>query len=364
MRKFAEKGLSGMSGSLRWPTIASMLIAIAGAWSPTPAGASQALWVPNFATSTVVEFDAKHRAHSGTPRPALTNTSASLGNPDGLTFDKSKNLWVTNCQDPVTGYGSITKFTHRQLNRLHADPAPDPVVTLSDDGIGDIFLCPYGADFDKSGNLWTVNRYLRDLIEFTPAQLAAGGIQPPTTEITSTSFATPMGSNFDKSGTIWITDFTQAQVYGFTAASLSTAEGSIALLTPDIINSSASLSGPSAVAFDAKGNQWVANCSGSTVTEFAPLAATGSPTPMVVLSSTTVTTSSGSAPSLACPQGLAFDRKGNLWVSNPISDNAGSIAEFSRAQLATGGSPVPAVFLDSKPDASNISEPLLMGFGP
>ena len=138
----------------------------------------------------------------------------------------------------------------------------------------------------------------------------------------------------------------------------------MATVTPDIINSSASLNGPAAIAFDALGNQWVANCFGSTLTQFAPLAASGSPAPLVVLTSTTVTTSPGSPPSLACPEGLDFDKKGNLWVSNAISDNAGSIAEFTSAQLAASGSPLPAVFLDSNPDATNISQPVLLSFGP
>ena len=358
-----------MSGSIRWPMIVALAIVIAGCGggggpSSTPAPpSSEGLWVPNFATSNIVEFDTQNRAHSGEPTPALTNSSASLGDPDGVTFDKSKNLWVTNCEDPATLYGSITEFTQQQLEQLRTSPAPAPSVTLSDDGNGDIFGCPYGADLDQNGNLWTVNRYRRNLIEFTPAQLAAGGVQYPTTQITSTDFTTPLGSDFDKAGTIWITDFATNEVYGFTAASLSAASGSIALLTPDIINSSASLIGPAAIAFDAAGDQWVANCLGATVTEFAPLAASGSPTPLVVLASTTVPTSSGSAPSLACPEGLVFDRNGNLWVSNAISDNAGSIAEFSRAQLAASGSPVPTVFLDSDPDASNISQPAQLSFG-
>jgi DNA-binding beta-propeller fold protein YncE len=345
--------------------IAALAVAIAGCGgggsSSTPSP-TEGLWVPNFESSNVVEFSAQERARSGAPKPARTNSSSSLGDPVGVTFDESKNLWVTNCEDPVTEYGSITEFSRDQLDQLGANPAPEPVVTMSDDGNGDIFDCPYGADFDPSGNLWTVNRYLRDLIEFTPAQLVEGGVQYPNTEITSIDFSTPLGSNFDTNGTIWMTDFAQNEIYGFTAATLSAASGSIALLTPDIINSSVSLNGPSAIDFDAAGDQWVSNCLGATLTEFAPLPASGSPVPLVELSSTTVTTPSGSAPSLACPEGLAFDHNGNLWVSNGFSDNSGSLAEFSRAQLAAGGSPMPVVFLDSNPDGTNISQPALLSF--
>jgi secreted PhoX family phosphatase len=372
MRRATVRSLFAKSWSLRRHMIAVLAIAIAGCGNessssppptPPPASTAEGLWVPNFATSTVVELSDHARAQSGEPSPTLTNSSASLALPEGVTFDTAKNLWVTNCSDPVTGAGSITEFSRQQLRQLASIPAPGPAVTLSDDGLNDIFECPYGADFDTSGNLWTVNRFLANLIEFTPAQLEAGGIQPPKTQITSTVFDSPLGSSFDAAGAIWIVDFAQNQVYGFSSTSLAAASGTIALLDPDITNSSASLDGPSAIAFDGKGNQWVSNCLGPTLTEFAPQAASGSPTPLVILQSTTVTTPSGSAPSLSCPEGLAFDRKGNLWVSNALSDNAGSVVEFTSAQLAASGSPAPAVFLDSKSDGSNISQPSLLSFG-
>ena len=93
------------------------------------------------------------------------------------------------------------------------------------------------------------------------------------------------------------------------------------------------------------------------------VAMSGSPTPVVVLSPTLVSTPPGSSFSLDCPQGLSFDKSGNLWVSNALSDNAGSIVEFTPDQL-TSGSPVPAIFLDSNPAGTNLSQPALFTFGP
>ena len=128
--------------------------------------------------------------------------------------------------------------------------------------------------------------------------------------------------------------------------------------------------------------------------EFAASSLTGSgaitPAATATITATTVTTTTGSTESIYGPEGLAFDKSGDLWVANWTSDNYGSLAEFTRKQLAAvvgGGSPVavgsatdstktrgqtvvassgpsPKVFLDSNPTGSNIDAPLLITFGP
>jgi sugar lactone lactonase YvrE len=351
--------------SLMLVPLAVALAGCGGGSSSSPAPAAQGLWVPNFATDTFVEFSAQARKKTGAPSPTLSNSSAALDDPDDVSFDHSNNVWVSNCSS-TTGVsaGSITEFSFDQLKKLHGNPAPSPVITLEDNGNGDIFGCPYGGEFDSSGNLWVVNHFLADLIEFTPTQQQQGGVQFPHTEIDSVAFEGPVGHTFDSLGTIWITDFHADEVFAFTAETLAASAGQTVVIDPDIVNSAEILDGPAAIIFDSSGNQWVANCLGPTVTEFAPLTSSGSPTPLVTLTSTTVTTPSGSAPSLACPDGLAFDRKGNLWVANALSDNKGSVAEFTKSQLATSGSPTPAVFLDSTADGANISQPTLLSFGP
>ncbi len=90
----------------------------------------------------------------------------------------------------------------------------------------------------------------------------------------------------------------------------------------------------------------------------------GTPTPKVTITATAVVTQDGIALSLDFPEGLAFDPAGNLWVANLDSDNAGSLAEFTPAQLASSGNPSPAVFLDSDIFGTNIHLPALLTFGP
>jgi sugar lactone lactonase YvrE len=93
---------------------------------------------------------------------------------------------------------------------------------------------------------------------------------------------------------------------------------------------------PQAIAFDSSGDLWVANSGSSTVVEYdRAMLATASPAPAVTISG-------GAQQNLDAPYGLAFDRAGNLWVSNNAS---GYLAEFAKADLAKSGAPPPEVKL-------------------
>jgi hypothetical protein len=323
------------------------------------------LWVPNIFGPSVNEFDPVARAVSGNPPPQFFNESTSLLLPDAAAFDSPQNLWVTNCSDPTLSAGAITEFTAAQLAALGTNSKPAANTTLLDDGSLTILHCPWGEQFDTAGNLWIVNRLIPNLIAYTPTQLATGGALTPNTTITSTSFASPRGVVFDAGGNLWTVENQNQQVLGYKAATLATALGHSGQVNPDIIISSTSFGDPLAIAFDGSGNLWLADATNKLL-EFlaADLGSSGSLTPNVTITATVVTTLDGMAMSLDVPQGLAFDPSGNLWVANGDSDNAGSLAEFTPAQLATSGNPSPAVFLDSDIFGNNINQPALIIFGP
>jgi sugar lactone lactonase YvrE len=209
-------------------------------------------------------------------------------------------------------------------------------------------------------------RFDVDLVEFTPSHLEAGGTPFPNTTITSVDFSSPEGIQFDGAGTLWIADIFSGEIFGFKAQTLAAAEGTVVDLVPDIVNSSQSIFTPTDVVIDKSGNQWVVDLLLNSILEFsaADIAASGSPTPVVALTATNVTTAGGTALSLDFPQGLTFDHGGNLWVSNALSDNSGSIAKFSKDQIAASGNPNPEVFLDSDPDGLNLDTPVILSFGP
>ena len=90
--------------------------------------------------------------------------------------------------------------------------------------------------------------------------------------------------------------------------------------------------------FDGSGNLWVANDGPNTVVEYTPAqqTAAGAQTPNVLLTLPT-------SPFEADPWGLAFDTHGSLWISDADND---VVYEFTSAQIAATGTPVPTVTLN------------------
>jgi sugar lactone lactonase YvrE len=349
---------------------AIMTIGVAGCGSsgtsePSASGEST-LWVANWFGYYLSAFGLSELKFSGSPDPAAMNQSASIEQPEGVRFDNHENLWVTNCFDSANGVGTVQEYTREQLADLQHRPAPTPAITLLDDGFGDIFDCPYGAQFDSAENLWVSNRFNANLIQFTHDQLKVGGQQFPTTEIDSSAFFQPEDIRFDSAGTLWVADIAEGQVDGFKATTLASIQGTTSTIAPDIVNASNDLASPSALAFDRKGNQWVANCIGDSLVRFAAsdLTSSGSPSAIVIISATSVTVPSGTTLSLDCPGGLAFDKHGNLWVSNYSGADGGSLAKFTPSQLTSSGSPAPAVFIDANSSGTNLNQPKLITFGP
>ena len=81
--------------------------------------------------------------------------------------------------------------------------------------------------------------------------------------------------------------------------------------------SASGLSYPIKAVADSAGNVWVAECDNSRVVEYAAPFSNGM-SASVVLGEPDMNTSTGgtSATTLNCPSGLAFDKQGNMWVSD------------------------------------------------
>jgi hypothetical protein len=349
--------------------LALMSLAVAACGGGGGGGASAAgtmLWVPNFFGANVVVFAHPELNHSGDQAPHRINESAALDHPDAVVFDKAHNMWVTSCRGSAADVGSISEFTLNSLQKLNVNSLPNAHTTLVDDGNLDYLDCPYGAQFDSQANLWISNRFYPDVASYTPSQLRQGGALQPNTQVVADVFQAVAGIMFDGAGTLWIADIAAYKVYGYKAPTLAGIAGTMAHIEPDIINTSADLGGPAAIAFDRAGNQWVANCNRDNLVMFRAqdIAQSGSPAAVVVISSTTVTSPNGDTDSLYCPDGLAFDKRGNLWVANALSEEFGSIAEFTASQLGATGSPAPKIFIDSDENGQNLAEPGLIAFGP
>jgi sugar lactone lactonase YvrE len=324
-----------------WPrSVAAVVILSIACGAPAPAWCkpAESLWVADTNNERVVELPPSALKHSGTPS-SLVLDSAALDQPEGVAFDKSKNLWVTNHTS-----NEVLKFTPTQLNNLPTVSNPTAAVTISSTTFSSID----GCTFDHHGNLWIID-YGRDGVEeLTQTQLNAGSNPSitPAISITSGALDDPNFGVFDKSGNLWVSSEDNSTVVEFSASQL----GSNGNKTPNIVlgSNSGSLDSPGEMAFDKKGNLWVSNFSNSTVVMFArsQLDASGSPTPKVTLSSSEFDGS----------WGLAFDSGKNLWISNYDDAQA---SKFKSKQLKKTGAPTPPVIVNG-----GFSGPYQITFGP
>ena len=92
------------------------------------------------------------------------------------------------------------------------------------------------------------------------------------------------------------------------------------------------LAGPAGLAIDRSGNVWVANSSGTSISEFSPIGE--------ALSGSSGYTGNG----LYVPVGIAIDSSGNVWAANYFGN---SISEFNSSGSSISGSPYIGGGLDS-----------------
>lgn len=290
------------------------------------------LWIEDTQAGGADGFTNSQLTGSGgalTPAVQVKSTYTPEG---GLAFDAAGDLWVG-----IADY--LFEYTPSQLV---STGTPTPSITINNDNSTDFSLIrPLDLAFDKSGNLW-VSECNSDIEMFTPAQLAVDNSSPtPNTKITSVTCA--VGMTFDAQGDLWFSepDASPPAVAEFTAAQLAAAAGKVSSPSPNVVLTSSSFTSntsntPAGIAFDSGGNLWVANSS-STSSSAAiwmfPKAqvltsGTGTIRPSVVLKD------DGSG-DLVPSYDLAFDSSGDLWVSSK------GLVELAPADLQSSGSPTP-----------------------
>jgi sugar lactone lactonase YvrE len=271
------------------------------------------MWVANNSYQTLPELAANQLRTSGTPVLAET-LSTQVPGPAGLAIDAYGTMWESAYNsNQLLGYSVAAR---------NAGGAPTATITITSSSIADAECLA----FDAQGNLWIADRSA-GLLKFTPSQLAASGTQSASIVIAPSSvLSAAEAMAFDANGNVWVADWNKAHIVEFTAAQLAS---SAAPAPADTIGlGSGSITG---IAFDAAGNLWALNRAAGAISQFTPaqLTASGSPTPNVKIT----------LPGGIDGFGMAFDKRGTLWVS----DYNGIMWGLTSSQLASTGSPAPAV---------------------
>ena len=265
----------------------------------------------------------------------------------------TKGLWIANGTN-------VLEYVPSQLTVAGASAAVPHLMNNSGS-----FGAPQGVTFDAKGNLWVMDpeavvngAKTPALLEFSPAQLAALGTTAapdPIATLTSTALNFPQQSVFDAQGNQWVTDHNNNTVLVFTAAQLT--QVGINSVVPAVTITSADFNGPLGIAFDAKGDLWIANnggvpgangamsAVGTTIVEFQAAHLPAPPATGVLTPDLTpdVILSDDGQNSIQGPWALVFDSRGHLLSSN--ANPPFTVVDFSHAELAATGAPVPVLII-------------------
>lgn len=278
--------------------------------------------------------------------------------PDGVTFGAEAFPYGTVI-DVVNNQGYVleSNFTYLvriDLNTLKTDPTAisTPLASGQCAGTTSSFSCKNGngveffpitpsASVPSATALWVPNGGGNSIDAYSLPQLAVGGNIAPSVDLSgsNTQLSDPSGLCFDQSGNLWVVNFVGSKqpssIAEFAAASL--ASGGNIPPSATISGTNTTLVGSVTCDFDSAGNLWVVNDDNfsQSLAEFTPaqLATGGNIAPAITLGGIFGTTDG-----LCNSDGLVFDSSGDLWASGLCFNN---VAAFTPTQLANGGNVAP-----------------------
>ncbi|HZC22738.1 MAG TPA: NHL repeat-containing protein [Candidatus Binatia bacterium] len=257
-------------------------------------------------------------------------TSATgLYYPVKATADSSGNVWVADCDN-----NRVVEYQAPFTNGMSASIVlGEPDMNTSTGGSTATTLsCPSGMAFDSKGNLWVSDYDNSRIVEFkTPfssgmaASLALGqaNLTASTCATSATALCYPWeGVAFDSKGNLFVADYSNCRIVEYKPPFSTGMAAALAIGQADL-NSSAcgttvsTMNSPLGIAFDSKGNLWTGDYTNNRVLEFTAPFTTGMSASLVIgQSNFTSSAYSTTASGLSNPYDVSFDTKGNLYVAD------------------------------------------------
>ncbi|MFY0528474.1 hypothetical protein ACN28I_36710 [Archangium gephyra] len=271
---------------------------------------------------------------SASPRVILTRGSESREvTTAGRVEGLAAGTW-TLAAEPVAGSGGL-------IRAAYDAPARQVCVRNGETAAAavDYALIP------SSQKLWlSTSNGAAEVEAFSAADLGVTG-SPAAAVLLSSSPSIPRASGlaFDRRGNLWVA-LGSGELRRYPAGAL----GASGVKTPDVILTGSALGagtpGPIAIAFDAAGHLWTTIGFSKKVLRFgaSQLASSGSPTPELELTG------------LGVPTGLAFDAAGHLWVGDSTS-GAHRVHKVAAASLGASGAVSPVTSIDAKDTSPVVS---------
>ncbi len=291
-----------------------------GPYDPRPASAIEGLWVASAIEPAILGLAPEQLTSSGskTARSTITTNSATLSTVNGIAFDSAGTLWVSSAND-----SRLIAFTAAALAESGL-AAASRIITPIDESLS----LPSAIAFDRQHRLWVSNAETGALVRFDASQLGTSGAPKPAHAIRGPTRPTALA--FDASGALWVANIRTNNIARYSTAQLN----DTGFVTPAVVLRPIgdAFQNPSALAFDAAGNLWVAYVGSTTIVAFSPeqQSASGTSAPH-----TTLRPATGS---FNLPVGLAFDANDALWV---VSVD-GALHRFAASALLASGAPAPS----------------------
>lgn len=256
-------------------------------------------------------------------------TLANLCDPQGLAFDRSGDLFVSD--------DSNNRILEFKPPFTSGESAVLSIGQVSDDTTQSSLNSPLGLAFDSSGNLWVADNGNNRVLEFKSplannesASLVIG--QPSfvsnSTTTDNTTLDSPDALTFDHSGNLWVTDAGNRRVLEYSSP-VTMGENATVVIGQANFSSSSTFESqsvtpsPYGIAFDSSGNLWVADTYDGRVLEFSPPFSDGENASLVLGQTTfNASVSSPTQSLLVGPEGIAFDPSGNIWVLDSTENRA------------------------------------------
>src|SRR6266581_804323 len=254
------------------------------------------IYVANYGVGTVTVY-APGASGNAVPTVTIGGSNTDLSYPVGIALDTTGRIYVANAStnDNITIYAPA------------ASGNATPIDTIAGSNTG---LNAGGAlALDSAGNLYVANYYGSSITVYAPG--ASGNATPSTTIAGSnTGLSWPWGIARDAAGNLYVANSWSSS--GSTSITVYTA-GATGNAAPiaTIAGANTGLSGPTGLAFDPAGRLYVTNDAGS-VTVYAA-GASGNVAPIATIGGSSSTDNTG----LNYPVGIARDRAGRLYVTNP-----------------------------------------------
>jgi sugar lactone lactonase YvrE len=234
---------------------------------------------------------------------SLLHTNAAYNGPGRIAFDSRGNIWVTNNFEPPP------PSTKAGSNVISLDPTGNP--RLGNEGGlqgGGVLGNWWGIAVDQRDRVWLSNFTGEDPVDFdepgfvgghTVSMFSQNGETPYPNGIVSEELQAPQGIGVDQRGNIWVANHGGASVTMFPQGDPSRAR---TIRGGGLFN-------PFAVEADGKGNIWVDN--GSIDKE--------RPGSLTRISPAGVPSGPFFAKRMRSPQGMGIDSAGNLWVASLVN---------------------------------------------